>query len=171
MTTPDNIDTEWLRELTRLALAVEDPPSAAQLRAIRSLADTAPSLLATVEAQRKEIERLRREGSPGVLHEVDQAFYDLTVKERDAARAEVEGLRREIALKNEGYAVEHTKRVELAHEVERLRADRLQFAERVAVAAMQDFIGRMRPNEPYGAADMSRGRCCIDAALRGEVQS
>jgi len=32
-------------------------------------------------------EELRTHGTPGVMHEVDQAFYDLAVKERDAARA------------------------------------------------------------------------------------
>lgn len=41
---------------------------------------------------RHEVERLKRDGSPGVLHEVDQAFYDLTVKERDRAEAQARRL-------------------------------------------------------------------------------
>jgi hypothetical protein len=39
-----------------------------------------------VHALCDEVERLRREGSPGVMHEVDRAFYELTVKERDYER-------------------------------------------------------------------------------------
>lgn len=30
-----------------------------------------------------EIDRLRAEGSPGVMHETDRSFYDLAIKERD----------------------------------------------------------------------------------------
>lgn len=37
----------------------------------------------------KENEELKRDGTPGVMHEVDQAFYDLAVKERDFARQRV----------------------------------------------------------------------------------
>ena len=40
-----------------------------------------------------EVERLRAEGTPGVMHAVDKAFYDLTVKERDMAWRENERLR------------------------------------------------------------------------------
>ena len=50
---------------------------------------------ALVEAK-AEIERLKQEGSPGVLHEVDQAFYDLTVRERDHERQRVDRLAAEI---------------------------------------------------------------------------
>jgi hypothetical protein len=39
-----------------------------------------------------EVERLRREGSPGVMHKMDRAFYDLTVKERDHERRRVDQL-------------------------------------------------------------------------------
>ncbi len=37
-----------------------------------------------------EVERLKREGTPGVMHEVDRAFYDLAIKERDYWRAKAE---------------------------------------------------------------------------------
>lgn len=40
-----------------------------------------------------EIARLRTEGTPGVMHAVDRAFYDLTVMQRDAAWREIEQLR------------------------------------------------------------------------------
>jgi hypothetical protein len=39
-----------------------------------------------------EVDRLRREGSPGVMHKMDRAFYDLTVKERDYERRRVDQL-------------------------------------------------------------------------------
>lgn len=45
----------------------------------------------------KELDRVKREGTPGVLHEVDKAFYDLTVKERDAAWRELDQLRARLA--------------------------------------------------------------------------
>jgi hypothetical protein len=45
----------------------------------------------------REVLRLQREGSPGVLHEVDAAFYRLTVAERDAERQEVDRLRQAVA--------------------------------------------------------------------------
>lgn len=35
------------------------------------------------------IEQLRREGTPGVMHAVDRAFYQLTVAQRDAAWREI----------------------------------------------------------------------------------
>lgn len=40
-----------------------------------------------------EVERLRREGSPGVMHKTDRAFYDLTVTERDYERRRVDQLK------------------------------------------------------------------------------
>jgi len=42
---------------------------------------------ALVQAE-QEIARLKVEGSPGVMHEVDRAFYDLAIKERDCFSAE-----------------------------------------------------------------------------------
>jgi hypothetical protein len=48
----------------------------------------------TPELERRdaEIERLRREGSPGVMHDVDKSFHDLAVKERDHAWVQIERL-------------------------------------------------------------------------------
>lgn len=43
-----------------------------------------------------EIDRLKEEGSPGVMHEVDRALYDLVVKERDFERLRVDDLKEEI---------------------------------------------------------------------------
>jgi hypothetical protein len=37
-----------------------------------------------------EITRLRAEGVPGVMHEVDRAFYDLVIAERNYHRIQVE---------------------------------------------------------------------------------
>ena len=37
-----------------------------------------------------EITRLRAEGVPGVMHEVDRAFYDLAITERNYYRVQVE---------------------------------------------------------------------------------
>jgi FtsZ-binding cell division protein ZapB len=44
----------------------------------------------------QELEDLRRNGVPGVIHEVDRAFYDLAVKERDLERAKVDRLEAEL---------------------------------------------------------------------------
>jgi hypothetical protein len=49
--------------------------------------------LADAEA---EIERLKIEGVPGVMHEIDKAFYDLTVTERDYERTERDHERRKV---------------------------------------------------------------------------
>jgi hypothetical protein len=37
----------------------------------------------------RRVTELERDGSPGVLHEVDQAFYNLTVKQRDRLAARI----------------------------------------------------------------------------------
>jgi hypothetical protein len=50
-----------------------------------------------IERLEAEIDRLKREGTPGVMHEVDKAFYDLTVTERDHERQTVDALKQEIA--------------------------------------------------------------------------
>ncbi|NUT90819.1 MAG: hypothetical protein HOY78_02200 [Saccharothrix sp.] len=50
-----------------------------------------------VEQLRAEVERLKREGSPGVVHEIDQAFHDLAIRQRDHAWVQVERLQRENA--------------------------------------------------------------------------
>lgn len=43
-----------------------------------------------------EVERLKRDGIPGVIHEVDQAFYDLAVKERNLERIKFEHMENEV---------------------------------------------------------------------------
>jgi hypothetical protein len=45
--------------------------------------DKVSALKARVAELEAEVERLKREGTPGVMHEVDKAFYDLALKERD----------------------------------------------------------------------------------------
>lgn len=50
----------------------------------------------------RELEHLGVIVMPGVMHEVDRAFYDLVIKERDYERHRVERLERELAeLRNE----------------------------------------------------------------------
>jgi len=44
----------------------------------------------------REIQRLQKEGTPGVMHSVDKAFYDLVVKERNYERVRVERLTAEV---------------------------------------------------------------------------
>jgi hypothetical protein len=56
----------------------------------------------------EEIERLRTEGVPGVMHDVDKSFYKLVVSERDAERHLNDQRKLEIhLLKDE---VEHLKK-------------------------------------------------------------
>lgn len=55
-----------------------------------------------------EVEKLKREGVPGVIHEVDRAFYDLAVKERNLAETKVERLEREAEILER--ALESTQR-------------------------------------------------------------
>lgn len=59
---------------------------------------------------RAEVERLNREGVPGVMHKIDEAFYDLTVKERNRERVRCNRLEAELTA--------------LRTEVERLTAER-----------------------------------------------
>lgn len=49
-----------------------------------------------IEQLETENNKLRKEGTPGIMHPVDQAFYDLTIKERDAAWTKIELLQQEI---------------------------------------------------------------------------
>lgn len=50
-----------------------------------------------------EVTRLKNEGIPGVIHNVDRLFYDLAVKERDLERAKVERLESELKAAREAY--------------------------------------------------------------------
>lgn len=49
-----------------------------------------------INALEQEIARLKKEGVPGVMHEVDAAFYRLAIKERDFERQRVDALAAEI---------------------------------------------------------------------------
>jgi hypothetical protein len=40
-------------------------------------------------------DELKKKGSPGVMHEVDRAFYELAIKERDYERVRADRLQRE----------------------------------------------------------------------------
>lgn len=44
----------------------------------------------------QELEDLRRNGVPGVIHEVDRAFYDLAVKERNLERMKLDRMENEV---------------------------------------------------------------------------
>lgn len=59
-----------------------------------------------IDRQALEIDRLKREGSPGVMHSVDQAFCALTVKERNAAYEKVRRLEEELAFCDRSSGVE-----------------------------------------------------------------
>lgn len=87
-------------------------------------------------------------------------------RERDEALAEVEKARALICLTAIGCGECDLCRKTL--EVERLKKERVQFAENIAADAMRRFIGLARPDEPFGAADWSRGESCIRAALSGK---
>lgn len=55
------------------------------------------ALALQVEALRARVAELERDGSPGVLHAVDRAFYNLTVRERDVAHTLLDRLEREMS--------------------------------------------------------------------------
>jgi hypothetical protein len=54
-----------------------------------------PCVRCQLAAAEAEVKRLRREGVPGVMHEIDQAFYDLAIQERNLERSQNEQLTRE----------------------------------------------------------------------------
>jgi len=49
-----------------------------------------PHLRRQLAERDAEIARFRKDGVPGVMHEVDRGFYDLAIQERDYARTQVE---------------------------------------------------------------------------------
>lgn len=68
-----------VQTLERLAQAVEADGGDCMISiAIREVAE--------------RVQELAEKGSPGVMHEIDQAFYDLVVKERDIERRRVDQL-------------------------------------------------------------------------------
>lgn len=52
---------------------------------------------AAIAEKDEKLDRLRCEGVPGVMHEVDKAFYDLAITERNFARFQVANREAEIA--------------------------------------------------------------------------
>lgn len=60
-----------------------------------------------------ELMRLKRDGVPGVVHEVDQAFHDLAIQERDLARAQVDRLEKAHRSTQEGLIRTEQQRDEL----------------------------------------------------------
>jgi hypothetical protein len=78
-------------ESQALSLARENSRLRAEASALLAERDVA---IQERDAERREVERLKREGTPGVMHEVDAAFYRLTVDERNAERHEVDRLRK-----------------------------------------------------------------------------
>ena len=56
------------------------------------------SLRQRVMKAEARVEELERDGSPGVMHEVDKAFHDLAVAQRDGAWREVENEKQKLLL-------------------------------------------------------------------------
>lgn len=77
----------WQGLLDRLRPEIMRDPVA---DALRKMADE------VFTAYDASLARLRLEGTPGIMHEVDKSFYDLVIKERDYARTQVENRNREI---------------------------------------------------------------------------
>lgn len=63
----------------------EDGTPSANAKQIRTLINDLRAA-----AAREDAERVKREGIPGVMHPVNKSFYELTVKQRDAAWRECE---------------------------------------------------------------------------------
>lgn len=64
--------------------------------------------LADYDRLAAELARVKTEGTPGVMHEVDRSFYNLVIQERDYARLQVENRNQQLG--------------ELRAEVQRLKA-------------------------------------------------
>lgn len=60
------------------------------------LTEEITNVVDALNSSRDEVARLKRDGSPGVMHEVDRAFLDLSRKERDLERVRVDGLRADL---------------------------------------------------------------------------
>lgn len=69
------------------------------------LTTTIKELRQQINKLETEIDRLRRDGVPGVMHSVDQSFYNLAIKERDAAWAKIEQLKTEINRFRQNYGL------------------------------------------------------------------
>jgi hypothetical protein len=86
----------WHAECDKVGVPYDPAGLVRHHRGNASMAATADRMAAETERDNAlaEVERLKREGTPGVMHAVDKAFYDLTVKERNAERHEVDRLRK-----------------------------------------------------------------------------
>lgn len=115
---PEANTGDWYGEFLNALEVLDANPTKANVRpkALRA------SLDKEVEKLKQEIVRLAKEGTPGVMHEVDKSFYKLAIKERDAERhrvdlltaekKELEAKIREMALQgltSEGEWMEMTK--------------------------------------------------------------
>lgn len=107
-------DAEIAVKALREMRATSSPGSARRqaaergLAALATYAQRAEAAEARVAALIADVARLRTAGTPGVMHPVDQAFYDLVVKERDAARATVSRLEAEMAALREALWLIHS---------------------------------------------------------------
>ncbi len=96
MTTSKEI-AEAIKKLVCAAEKVEVDADTSQFDRWRSVEATRKSLQAAVDgiiaekdAALAELEKVKRLGSPGVLHAVDQAFYKVAVAERNLAWYQLE---------------------------------------------------------------------------------
>lgn len=88
-----------------------------------------------------ENEQLRREGVPGVMHEVDKSFHKLAIQERDYARLQVEHRERELAELRSGNIPDLRKAREAwMHEIRRLLPVIMRNALASAIVAMADQV-------------------------------
>lgn len=81
--------------LTRWAESSDPQDEAARIEGRRALV-TIQQLAGTINDLTERVRCLETEGTPGVMHAVDKAFYDLTVTQRDAVWREVESLRERV---------------------------------------------------------------------------
>ena len=92
-------------------------------------------------ARDAEIERLRTEGSPGVMHATDKAFYDLTIKQRDAAWRQVQEVNLDLVEAGEALRQHQAENERKDTEIARLR-DSLGRAEAVCSHLQSKVIER-----------------------------
>jgi hypothetical protein len=97
--------TTWIRIASAVqavdvlvALGILPPMwSSAYALPVERYAEQVESLEEEIERLKQHVTYLLEHGSPGVMHEVDRAFYDLTVKERDFYRARSDRLGENVA--------------------------------------------------------------------------